>query len=136
MPSFERACVVDVMRPGVMSCQPDASIVEVAQTMATHHIHCVVVGGVAMDAVHGEELVWGLISDMDLVTATGDRETVKAREIARTDAVSVDVTASLADAARLMRDRGTAHLVATSGGRPVGVLSSLDIAGAIAWGRA
>jgi CBS domain-containing protein len=33
------ATVADVMRPGVMSCAPDASLVTVAQTMATHHVH-------------------------------------------------------------------------------------------------
>ena len=35
-----------------------------------------------------------------------------------------------------MDKHDTAHLLVTSGGRPAGVISSLDIAGALAWGRA
>jgi CBS domain-containing protein len=35
-----------------------------------------------------------------------------------------------------MDEHDTAHLIVTSGGQPAGVISSLDIAGALAWGRA
>lgn len=137
LPSFESATVADVMHPGVMSCPPDAPLLTVAQTMATHHVHSVVVGGIATDAVHGDHLVWGLISDMDLVRAaeTGI-EGRTAEDVATTEAITVEPSTSLATAARLMDVHGTSHLIVASGGAPVGVLSSLDIAGALAWGRA
>jgi CBS domain-containing protein len=137
LPSFESATVADVMHPGVMSCPPDAPLLTVAQTMATHHVHSVVVGGIATDAVHGDHLVWGLISDMDLVRAaeTGI-EGRTAEDVARTEAITVDPSTSLATAARLMDVHGTSHLIVASGSAPVGVLSSLDIAGALALCRA
>jgi CBS domain-containing protein len=137
MPSFETASVADVMHPGVMSCPPEAPLVTVAQTMATHHVHAVVVGGIGNDDVHGDHLVWGLISDMDLVRAAEvGIEGRMAEEIARTEAITVEPSASLATAARLMDVHGTSHLIVVSGGAPIGMISSLDIAGALAWGRA
>jgi CBS domain-containing protein len=137
LPSFENASVADVLHPGIMSCPPTAPLVAVAQTMATHHVHCVVVSGIATDAVHGDHLVWRLISDMDLVRAAEiGLEGRTAEDIARTEAITVDPTTALATAARLMDVHGTSHLIVASGGAPVGILSSLDIAGALAWGRA
>ena len=136
-PSFETATVADVMHPGVMSVPPDAPLVTVAQTMATHHVHSVVVGGIGGDAVHGSRLVWGLISDMDLVRAArGGIEGRTAEDIAQTEAITVDPSTSVVDAARLMDERATAHLIVANAGRPIGILSSLDIAGVLAWGRA
>jgi CBS domain-containing protein len=137
MPSFERATVVDVMRPGVMSCAPDAPLITVAQTMATHHVHSVVVGGMTRDDAGGEHLIWGLVSDMDIVhAAESGVEGRTAAEAARTEVVTVEPATPLTDAARLMSQHGTAHLVVMSGGHPAGIVSSLDIAAALAWGRA
>jgi CBS domain-containing protein len=135
-PSLENATVADVMHPGVMSCPPTAPLVAVAQTMASHHVHSVVVGGIATDGVQGDHLVWRLVSDMDLVRAaeTGI-EGRTAEDVARSQAITVDPSTPLAAAARLMDVHNTSHLIVTSGGAPIGVLSSLDIAGALAWGR-
>ncbi len=136
MPAFERASVVDVMRPGVMTCAPDAPLIQVAQTMATHHVHCVVVGGMTRDDAGGEHLVWGLVSDMDIVRAAGTGvEGRTAAEAARTELVTVDLGTPLADAARLMEEHHTSHVLVMSGDQPAGVVSSLDIAAALAWGR-
>lgn len=137
MPAFERATVGDVMRPGVMSCAPDAPLASVAQTMATHHVHSVVVAGVSTDDAGVDHLIWGLVSDMDIVRAAeAGIEGHTASDAARTEVVSVDRSTPLAEAARLMDAHHTAHLVVTSGGQPAGVISSLDLAGALAWGRA
>lgn len=48
---------------------------------------------------------------------------------------SVDPSTSLSNGARLMNVHGTSHLIVVSGGAPTAVVSSLDIAGALAWGR-
>ena len=137
MPAFERATVGDVMRPGVMSCAPDAPLVSVAQTMATHHVHSVVVAGITTDDAGTDHLVWGLVSDMDIVRAAeAGIEGHTASDAARTEVVTVDLATPLAEAARLMDSHHTANLVVTSGGQPAGVISSLDLAGALAWGRA
>ena len=137
MPAFERASVADVMRPGVMSCSPDAPLIQVAQTMATHHVHCVVVGGMTHDQAGGEHLVWGLVSDMDVVRAAEEGiEGRTAADAARTELVTAEPTTPLAEAARLMDSHHTAHLLVMRGEHPAGVISSLDIAAALAWGRA
>jgi CBS domain-containing protein len=137
LPAFERATVADVMRPGVMSCAPDAPLLTVAQTMATHHVHAVVVAGITKDDAGNDHLIWGLVSDMDIVRAAESGiEGHLASDAARTELVSVDPSTPLAEAARLMDAHHSSHLIVTSEGQPVGVLSSLDIAGALAWGRA
>jgi CBS domain-containing protein len=136
LPRFDNATVADAMRPGVMSCEPDVAAVDVARTMATHHIHAVVVEGIKLDAVHGEELVWGVVSDLDLVRAahTGIDD-LTAADLAATEPVTVEPATPLAEAARLMDEHDTAHLIVVDDGRPVGMLSTLDIAGALAWAR-
>jgi CBS domain-containing protein len=137
LPAFERATVADVMRHGVMTCPPDAELVTVAQTMATHHVHAMVVAGITKDEGGADHLIWGLVSDMDIVRAAESGiEGHTASDAARTELVSVDPSTSLADAARIMDTHGISHLIVTADGHPVGVLSSLDIAGALAWGRA
>lgn len=136
IPSFERASVADVMRPGVVSCAADAPLLMLVQTMATHQVHSVVVIGAAKDAAGAEHNVWGLVSDMDIVRAAESGiEGRTATDAARTAVVTVEPKVSLAEAARLMDEHGTAHLIVTSGDQPTGVVSSLDIARALAWGR-
>jgi CBS domain-containing protein len=137
LPAFEHATVADVMRPGVMSCAPDSPLLTVAQTMATHHVHAVVVAGVTKDDAGNDHLIWGLVSDMDIVRAAESGiEGHTASDAARTELVSVDPSTPLAEAARLMDEHHSSHVIVTSEGHPIGVLSSLDIAGALAWGRA
>ena len=136
MPSFEKATVADAMRPGVMSCQPDAPALTVARMMATHHIHAVVVEGVELDAVHGEQLVWGVVSDLDLARAAhAGAESVTAADLAATEPITIEPSASLVEAARIMDEHATAHLIVVDRQRPVGIISTLDLAGALAWGR-
>lgn len=136
-PAFERATVADVMRHGVMTCAPDAPLVTVAQTMATHHVHSVVVAGITTDDAGRDHLIWGLVSDMDIVRAAGAGiEGHTAADAARTEVVTVDPSTPLAQAATLMDEHDSSHLIVTSRGQPIGVVSSLDIAGTLAWGRA
>jgi CBS domain-containing protein len=105
--------------------------------MATHHVHSVVVGGIATDASGEDHLIWGLVSDMDVVRAAESGiEGHTAADAARTEVVTVEPSTPLAEAAKLMDQHDTAHLLVISGGQPAGVISSLDIAGALAWGRA
>ncbi len=60
-----------------------------------------------------------------------------AGSVAATEAVSVDASTPLGEAAELMAEHATSHLVVTSTRRemPVGIVSSLDVATALAWGR-
>jgi CBS domain-containing protein len=135
-PSLETATVSDAMRVGVMSCEPDAPASAVARMMGTHHIHAVIVEGIHRDPVHGEQLIWGVISDTDLLHAARNGiEGVTAGEIAATEPVTVEPSLALSEAVRLMDDHNTKHLVVADRGRPIGILSTLDVAGVLAWGR-
>jgi CBS domain-containing protein len=128
-PSFENARVSDAMRPGVISCTPTTSLVTVAQIMATNHIHCVAV----MDPAEGK---WGVLTDLDLVAAGPDAADRDAGSAQTAKVVTVRGDDTLAHAAQLMTEQQTAHLIVVDeSGRAAGFISSLDIAGVIAWGR-
>ena len=134
-PCFEHATVADAMRTGVMSCPPDVPATTVARMMATHHIHSVVVEGVHNDPIHGERLTWGVVSDMDLLRgARAAIDEMTAGDIAITELVTVEPSLPLDEAVRLMAEHDTAHLIVAERGRPIGVLSTLDIAAVLAWG--
>lgn len=124
------------MRVGIITCPPETSLKDVARMMATYHVHCVVVTD--MDPEGESERPWGILSDLDLVRAGGpDAADRRAGATAATELVTVTADDTLAHAAQLMTEHETSHLVvAQSGtGQPVGVLSSLDIAGVLAWGE-
>jgi CBS domain-containing protein len=134
-PAFEHATVADAMHVGIVTCPPDAPLAAAARIMATHHVHCVAVLGVR--AENGEHLVWGTISDLDLARAAWSGEELDAGAMATTPAVTVEATTPLGEAVGLMFERGVTHLVVIDGdARPIGVLSTLDVAGIVAWGRA
>jgi CBS domain-containing protein len=135
-PSFEKARVIDAMHPGVVSCTPETSLRVVAQIMAQRHIHSVVVTDLRRGATGRG---WGVVSDVDLLRASsGDLDTQTAREIAATELPTVAVEETLPRAAQMMAEHEVTHLIVVDDGddRAVGVLSSLDIAGTLAWGRA
>jgi CBS domain-containing protein len=130
-PAFRNATVADAMSPGIITCGPDAPLAAVAELMARHGVHAVAVGGIA--AGH---LVWGVIDSLDLVRALCMEDgPADASAITRQPALSIEPEAPLVVAARLMVEREVAHLIVVDGERPVGVVSTLDIAGAAAWGR-
>ena len=137
MPSLEHATVADAMHPGILSCEPDASLSEVAQIMATHHVHSVAVVGISYGKP--ECFVWGIISDLDLIAA-GIRDNTEptARDLAGQPVIAVKPSTPLRDAGEVMLTHRVSHLVVTDaeGGRPIGILSTLDVAGVLAWGEA
>jgi CBS domain-containing protein len=137
LPHFEHATVADAMHPGILSCDVEATLTEVARIMSTHHVHCIVVRGAAEDEAD-EPPVWGIISDFDLLRACMRTDTPDtAAALARRPVIRALTTAPLRDAAELMMTKGTGHVVAVNPqtGQPVGILSTLDIAGVLAWGE-
>jgi len=114
--------VGDLMSSPIRACAAGLPLPAVAELMAREHIHCV--------AVLAEDQVVGVISDLDLVQAASrDFAASTAAEAANEPLASVPVDATLATAAREMRDRRTHHLVVVDGRPPlpVGVLSTLDL---------
>ena len=138
-PEFSHARVSDAMRHGVIGCPPDMPLRAVARMMASNHVHSIVVTGRQADASgHLDERAWGVISDIDIVRSAEAIDDLTAGEIATTEVPTVRPDAPLADAARFMSERGIAHLVVVTAltGHPIGVISTLDIAGNLAWARA
>jgi CBS domain-containing protein len=132
-PEFEHARVHDVMRVGVVTCQPETSLRDVARIMVGYQIHSLLVG----DAGSGGS-PWGIVTDLDIAAAaTSDMSEVTARDVASSDLVTVPANETLAAAAKLMADRGCTHLLAVQPdtGKPVGVISALSIAAVIAAGQ-
>jgi CBS domain-containing protein len=133
---FEVATVGDAMSHGVISCPPETPLRVVARMMATFGVHAVFV---FEHPVGGEEpRLWAVVSDLDLVAATQlDLDELTAGATAVTPLVSVDADRSIAEAGSLMARYGIAHLAVTGPGsrRPIGVISTLDIARAIAAGH-
>jgi CBS domain-containing protein len=120
------------MHRGVITCEREARLSEVAATMAREHVHCVVV-----ESGSGETgPPWGIVSDLDLVAAATVRELDQqsAGGSAATPVVTVSPDETLERAAQLMTEHNTAHLIVVDPEQllPVGVLSTIDIAGGLA----
>jgi CBS domain-containing protein len=137
MPALEHATVADAMHPGILSCEPDATLTDVATIMANHHVHCVAVIGISHE--QPECFVWGIVSDLDLVRAgLANGSEVSARELATEPVVVVEPAMPLREAVREMLAHRASHAIVVdpAAKRPVGVLSTLDVAGVLAWGEA
>lgn len=126
--------VADAMHPGLIMCPPETPLRAVARMMSTYRVHAILV------TTHGEEElphggVWGVVADVDLLRAAGaGDDELQARSLAVTPVLTVATTDDLAGAARLMVEHDVSHLVVVEPGsdRPVGVLSTLDVARALA----
>jgi len=83
--------------------------------------------------------VWGIVSDLDLIAAgIRDNPERTARDLADQPVIAVKPSMPLRDAGDLMLTHRVSHLVVTDAeaGRPIGILSTLDLAGVLAWGEA
>ena len=129
-PAFDHARVADAMRAGVIACPPDASLRTVARMMAANHVHSLVVtaGGDGPVAV---------ISESELLAAAGPGGEDRTAESLAVDPVTVVIDDPISRAVELMLEHGVTHLLVVDlGGRAIGVISALDVAGVLAWGRA
>ncbi|HEY2355586.1 MAG TPA: CBS domain-containing protein [Gaiellaceae bacterium] len=132
--ALELATVGDVMSRGVIGCPPETSLRGVARLMTTFGVHAIFVLEHTDEDDEAPQL-WAVVSDLDLVAATRlDLDRVTAGSAAVTPLVTVDAEESIANAGDIMAQHGIAHLAVTdsSSHRPVGVISTLDIARAVA----
>jgi CBS domain-containing protein len=82
-----------------------------------------------------DPLIWGIVSDLDLLDAATDPgRSATAANLAREPVISVRSTTSVHDAAKAMVQYGAAHVVVVDDERrtPLGILSTLDVAGVLA----
>lgn len=133
-PRLEHALVSDAMRHGVFSCASDTDLRAAARTMALHHVHSLVVSS------PGDNGHWRVLSDSDLLRAILDAPDAEQTvgDVAVREFPTVTSDEHLAKAAAMMRDRGYSHLLVLDprDGHPAGMLSTLDVAGLVAWGEA
>jgi len=135
--AFEAAAVGDAMSNGVISCPPETPLRVVARMMATFGVHAIFVFEHTDEDGEAPRL-WAVVSDLDLVAATPlDLDTLTAGSTAVTPLVSIAADRPIVEAGGLMATYGTAHLAVTEPGsrRPIGVISTLDIARAVAAGH-
>jgi CBS domain-containing protein len=126
---YEHATAGDAMRQEVIYCPPEAPLRTVARIMARDRIHCVVVG---------TEEGWGVVTDHDLLRAAESGiDGVSAGEVMAGDLPTVAVDQPLDRARKLLVEHEVSHalVVDARSGRPLGVLSTLDVAGVLAVGR-
>lgn len=133
-PAFGDARVADAMRAGIISCPANAPIRAIAEIMASYHVHAVVVEGAGSE----DGLGWGIVSDLGLTDAAARGELDRtAGELAAPQAATIRPSDSLIQAATLMSEQGVSHLIVSAepATRPLGILSTLDLAVVLAWGR-
>src|ERR1044072_5489818 len=123
-PEFGAFTVLNALQLGLIDCPADADLRAVARLMADHNVHCVVVRGTEPDG-------WGIVSDLDLMAGLRpELNGATAGQLAATDSLIVDPADSLEHAAQLMTEHQTTHAVVVDPvtRRPIGILSTLDIA--------
>lgn len=134
--AFRKATVRDDMTTGVISCSPETPLRNVAALMDAHRVHGIFVFDYGREDDETVEL-WGLVSDLDVIAAaSGDIDLRTAGDSAVAPLLTVTSDTPLERAAQLMAEHSTSHLAVLdpSTHRPVGVLSTLDIARTIAAG--
>ncbi len=135
--AYESATVAHAMSRGVISVPPETPLRTVARMMATFRVHAIFVFEHTDEDDEAARL-WAVVSDLDLIAAAQldlDRQTAGGTAV--TPLVTVAANRPMAEAAGLMAQHGVAHLAVTdpSTRRPIGVISTLDIAQAVAAGH-
>jgi CBS domain-containing protein len=126
---------IDAMHPGMISCPPETPLRTVARMMATYRVHAIIVHALGDDELPGGKH-WGVVTDADLVRASLERglDEVTAQQVAATPALVVGTAEPLGQAIQLMVEHEVSHIIVVErhSGRPVGVVSTLDVARALA----
>jgi CBS domain-containing protein len=131
-PALAGLRVVDAMHPGLITCSPEDSLRTVARLMSTYRVHAVLVI-TGHDGAGGDG--WGVISDAALLRAAdeGSIDEVSAGSVAATPVRSISSSDGLGAVVRLMIEHDVSHVVVVESHskRPIGVLSTLDVARAL-----
>jgi CBS domain-containing protein len=126
--------VRDLMHPGVLTCQPDALLGQVAVLLTQHQVHALVVSD-----PEGRPL--GIISDYDLLAgewlSVDDESLTTMRHLTAHDLMSypvdtIDINMPLKEAAHTLIEKEVSRLLVTENGKPVGVISTTDFVASIA----
>ncbi len=106
----------------VVCISPEATLVDAASRLTDRDIGALVVGT--------EDEVLGIVSERDIVRAVArgsDLATTFVQQIATTELVWADVTASVAEVAEEMAERWVRHILIEDDGRLAGIVSARDL---------
>jgi CBS domain-containing protein len=135
-PELADVCVADAMHPGVLTCPSETPLRDVARMLVSYAVHCIVVLGSEEEHEDGEERPWAVVSDLDLVAAAlaGGLDEHTAGGVAGSPVVLISGRETLGQAAHMMSEYQTSHLLVVEPDelRPVGIVSTLDVAAALA----
>jgi CBS domain-containing protein len=136
LPAIDHAHVADVMHHGVLTCSPDTPLREVAAMMVNHRVHFVGIVAVHTDAISGDHLSWSVVTDLDLMRSMDHLEAIAVASPITSLPSVASPKEPLIEVARRMYDDRVSHMIVVSEFtlRPLGVISSLDIARALAYG--
>ena len=126
--------VRDLMHPGVFTCQPEASLGQVAVLLTQHKVHALIV-------IDREERPIGIISDYDLLAgewlSVDDESLTTMRKLTAHDLMSypvdtIEADMQLKEAAHILVEKDVSRLLVTEDNKPVGVISTTDFVVSIA----
>ena len=126
--------VRDLMHPGILTCQPNASLGQVAVLLTQHKVHALIVPD-----PEGRPL--GIISDYDLLAGewlSVDNESLSTmRHLTAHDLMSypvdtIDANMPIKEAAHILIEKEVSRLLVTENSKPVGVISTTDLVASIA----
>ena len=115
--------VRDLMHRGVVTCNLQTSVREIAKIMDANWIRCVVV-------TDDQGEVWGVVSLISILKAWGkDLDKLTAEDILQPYTVTVSPDTPIENALNVLRKKRIEHLVIVSprGRRAVGILTTFDI---------
>lgn len=126
--------VRELMRPGVITCQPEATLGQVAKLLTKQHVHALFVSGADGGIV-------GIITDFDLLAGewlSGDPQSLgvmrklTAGDLMSTPVNTIEAGAPAKEAAQKMQERVVRRLLVTENNQPAGVISISDLIASIA----
>lgn len=119
--------VAALLADSVIGVDADATLLEVADTLATGDIGALIVGDTDRPV--------GIVTERDLVAALAARrpmDVTTALDVATTELVWCEATVTVADAAAEMCQRYVRHVLVEEDGRLVGIVSARDLLGVYA----
>ncbi len=126
--------VRDLMRAGLITCKPNATLGQVAVLLNQHQVHALIV-------TDRDGRANGIISDFDLMAGewlSSDPESLTAmRNLTASDLMthpvdSVEANIPLTEAVNRLMEKGVSRLLVTESGKPVGIISLSDFISSIA----
>ena len=126
--------VKDLMRHGLLTCRPDATLGQVATLLHQHHVH-------ALAVTDRDGRVAGIISDFDLLAGewlSSDPESLNTmRKLTAADLMShpvdsIEANAPITEALHVFDREDISRLLVVENSKPVGIISLSDLVANIA----